>query len=107
MALGTLEAVALLGLRVPHDIAVVSLDDLPTGHLLTSPLTTVVQPAYSMGREAMRLLLRRIASPDAAPREVRLRAAFVHRESCGCRPLVRPTSSVLPPETEHASQKEM
>lgn len=84
MALGALEAIAIAGLRVPDDIAIVSLDDLPSGHLLASPLTVVAQPSYTMGREAMRLLLRRIASPDAAPRRVRLRAAFVHRESCGC-----------------------
>jgi LacI family transcriptional regulator len=85
MALGALEALSNLGLRVPGDIAVVSLDDLPWGHLLASPLTAVVQPSFSMGREAMRLLLRRIAAPDAAPREVRLRPGFVHRSSCGCR----------------------
>jgi len=84
MALGALEAIAIAGLRVPHDMAVVSLDDLPSGHLLASPLTVVAQPSYAMGREAMRLLLRRIAFPDAAPRRVSLRAAFVHRESCGC-----------------------
>lgn len=84
MALGTLEAVALLGLRVPGDVAIVSLDDLPAGHLLASPLTAAVQPSYAMGREALRLLLRRIAAPDAGPREVRLRAGFVHRSSCGC-----------------------
>jgi LacI family transcriptional regulator len=84
MALGTLEAIALLGLRVPDDVAVVSLDDLPSGHLLASPLTAAVQPSFSMGREALRLLLSRIAAPGAGPQRVRLRAGFVHRSSCGC-----------------------
>ncbi len=107
MALGTLEAISLLGMVVPDDLAVVSLDDLPVGHLLASPLTAVVQPAYSMGREAMRLLLRRIASPDAAPREVRLRAAFVHRESCGCHPVTRRTSDIPDREVEPVPLEEM
>jgi LacI family transcriptional regulator len=87
MTLGTLEAVRLLGLRVPDDVAVVSLDDLPSGELLASPLTAVAQPGVAMGREAMRLLLRRVRSPQAPPRSVRLRPTFVHRESCGCRQL--------------------
>jgi LacI family transcriptional regulator len=84
MALGTLEAIALLGLRVPDDVAVVSLDDLPLGHLLASPLTAAVQPSFSVGREALRSLLSRIAAPGSGPRLVRLRAGFVHRPSCGC-----------------------
>ncbi len=84
MTLGTLEAISLLGLRVPDDIAVVSVDDLPTGDLLASPLTAVVQPSFAIGREAMRLLLRRIQSPEASAQHVRLRAGFVHRRSCGC-----------------------
>jgi LacI family transcriptional regulator len=86
MTLGTLEAVRLRGLHVPADIAIVSLDDLPSGELLASPLTVVAQPGVAMGREAMRLLLRRVRSPEAPPRSIRLRPAFVHRESCGCHP---------------------
>ncbi len=84
MTLGTLEAISLLGLRIPDDIAVVSVDDLPTGSLLASPLTAVVQPSFAVGREAMRLLLRRVQAPDAPAQHIRLRAGFVHRRSCGC-----------------------
>ena len=38
----------------------------------------------AIGREAMRLLLRRLKSPDAASRVVRLRPTLIHRDSCGC-----------------------
>jgi LacI family transcriptional regulator len=86
MTLGTLEAIARLGLCIPTDIAVVSLDDVPWAGVLSSPLTAVSQPSFTMGREAMRLLLRRVRSPEAPPRWVRLRPEFVHRQSCGCPP---------------------
>lgn len=85
MTHGTLEAIHELGMRVPDEIAVVSLDDLPMGGLLASPLTAVAQPGMAMGREAMRLLLRRVESPAAPARTIRLRPEFVHRASCGCR----------------------
>ena len=84
MTLGALEAIHLLRLQVPSDIAVVSLDDPPWAGVLTPPLTAVSQPSVAMGREAMRLLLRRVEHPDAPARWVRLRAEFVHRQSCGC-----------------------
>ena len=84
MTLGAIEAIRMLRLEVPSDIAVVSLDDPPWAGVLESPLTAVSQPSVAMGREAMRLLLRRVENPDAPPRWVRLRAEFVHRQSCGC-----------------------
>lgn len=86
MTLGALEAIHMLGLNIPSDIAIVSLDDVPWAGVLGSPLTAVAQPSFAMGREAMRLLLRRVESPGAPPRWVRLRAEFVHRQSCGCAP---------------------
>lgn len=84
MTLGALEAIRMLGLEIPSDIALVSLDDPPWAEVLASPLTAVSQPSVAMGREAMRLLLRRVQSPDAPPRWIRLRPEFVHRASCGC-----------------------
>jgi LacI family transcriptional regulator len=84
MTLGAVEAIRKLRLEVPRDIAVVSLDDPPWAEVLPSPLTAVSQPSVAMGREAMRLLLRRVENPDAPVRWIRLRPEFVHRSSCGC-----------------------
>lgn len=86
MTLGAVEAIRALGLDIPTEIAVVSLDDPPWAEVLESPLTAVAQPSVAMGREAMRLLLRRVQNPDARPQWIRLRPEFVHRASCGCRP---------------------
>lgn len=86
MTLGAVEAIRMLQMEIPTDIAIVTLDDPPWASVLSAPLTAVAQPSVSMGREAMRLLLRRIEHPDATPQWTRLRAEFVHRQSCGCLP---------------------
>ncbi len=82
MAAGALRAAAQLQLRIPDDLAFAAFDNLPYGDLFSPPLTTVDQPAAEIGREAMRLLLRRLADPKARPSTVRLSPTFNHRASC-------------------------
>ncbi len=83
LALGTLQALHERGVRVPEEIAVVGFDDLPWASALWPPLTTVAQPTYQLGHEAARLLLRRIASPDAPLESVILKTELMIRRSCG------------------------
>lgn len=84
MAVGGLQAAADLGLRIPEDLAFVAFDSLPNPELMRTPITTADQPAYEVGREAMRLLVRRLHEPDNPPTTMRLAAHISHRESCGC-----------------------
>lgn len=84
MTLGALAALQEVGRRVPDDVAICAHDDFAWASLFSPRLTTVAQPAFAIGREAMRLLLRRLKHPDAPPRVVRLPPTIVHRESCGC-----------------------
>ncbi len=86
MTIGTLRAAVDLGVRVPADVAFATFDSLPCPDLIAPALTTVDQPAREVGREAMRLLLRRFKSPKAKPRTVRLTPTITHRWSCGCSP---------------------
>lgn len=74
---------AALGVRVPHDVAVVGFDDTPFAALLAPPLTTVRQPALDLGAAAMRAMLERLSDPNLPPREIRLPSELVIRESCG------------------------
>jgi len=76
---------ATLGIRVPDDVAIAGFDDTPFAALLAPPLTTVRQPAASLGTVAMRAMLERLADPGIAPREIRLSCELVVRESCGAR----------------------
>jgi len=86
IALGVLEALRVMGFRVPEDVAVVCFDDTP--QYTTSPpfLTTVVQPAQELGKVAARLLLDRLADPDREIRELVLPTELIIRASCGCTP---------------------
>jgi LacI family transcriptional regulator len=48
------------------------------------PLTTVGQPVYDLGREAMRLLLAQIGQVKARrPQRVVLKPGLILRDSCG------------------------
>jgi DNA-binding LacI/PurR family transcriptional regulator len=66
MAIGIMWAAREVGLRVPEELSVIGFDDLDIGPHANPPLTTVHQPIRQKGEEAVRLLLRMIASPDAA-----------------------------------------
>jgi LacI family transcriptional regulator len=76
-------AVRELRLRVPKDLAVAAFDDIDWLTLVDPPVTAVVQPVMELGREAGRLLLRRLAEPDAPVRKVRLATDLVVRASSG------------------------
>ncbi|NLW09724.1 MAG: LacI family transcriptional regulator [Firmicutes bacterium] len=56
MAFGALQAITESGLSVPEDIAVMGFDDLEFSSLTNPPLTTVSQPRYEMGKEAVRIV---------------------------------------------------
>jgi LacI family transcriptional regulator len=92
-ALGVLRAFRECGLKTPGDIAFATFDELTVEDLFSPSITTMVQPAYDIGRRAAELLLDRING--TAPREpitVRLPAHLEVRES-SARPSVtrRPT----------------
>lgn len=83
MTLGSLEAIHLRDLRIPHDIAIVSYDDMPWALALDPPLTAVRQPGYEIGRQAMDLLLQRIKDPSRSTTLVVLQPELIVRKSCG------------------------
>ncbi len=72
LALGALEALAEAGLRIGHDLGVVTFDDPPWAALLDPPLTVVSQPAYAIGTDAAELLLQRMAERNGSQPVTRL-----------------------------------
>lgn len=56
IAIGTLHALRLAGLRVPHDISVVGFDDVTMAAYTNPSLTTVSHPKYRMGQLAVQTL---------------------------------------------------
>ena len=82
MTLGALMAVKEMGLRIPDDVSVVGFDDPEWAPLTAPPLTTLAQPTYEMGVEAVRLLLDRIEGErHGGARRVLLEPWLVIRES--------------------------
>lgn len=57
MALGALSQAKRSGLRVPEDLSIMGFDDIALSQFCDPPLTTVAQPRFDIGREAMLLLL--------------------------------------------------
>jgi len=83
IAIGALHALAELGIRVPDDVAVVGMDDLPEAMVTFPFLTVAAQPAFEIGRQSVAMLLDRIANPGRAQREVILPTTLVIRRSSG------------------------
>jgi LacI family transcriptional regulator len=64
-AIGALQAVKEIGLRVPADISLIGLDDVNLTVLVDPPLTTVALPRFEIGKNAMTILLDRLENPSA------------------------------------------
>jgi LacI family transcriptional regulator len=65
LSIAALRAAADLGLRVPHDLSIAGFDDIPFAEYTIPRLTSISTQPVETGREAVRMLLKRIANPDA------------------------------------------
>jgi LacI family transcriptional regulator len=82
-AIGAVRAARRLGLRIPDDVALVGIDDIPLLDVVDPPLTSVALSARALGAEAMTTLDLIWAGEAATPRRVLLEAHLVIRKSCG------------------------
>ncbi|PZW43669.1 LacI family transcriptional regulator [Humitalea rosea] len=83
VAFGAMQALRERGLGIGRDIAVTGVGDVPEAAACLPGLTTLATNPRGIGREAVRLLLRRIADPKAAPEHVALPVRLVVRGSTG------------------------
>lgn len=76
MAFGMMRAMVEAGRRVPEDVSVISVDDIPLAPFASPALTTVRQDFFDVGSAAVRSLLRRDADQvEAALPELIIRAS--------------------------------
>lgn len=88
MTVGALRALHYAGLRVPQDIALISIGDTAYAPHMTPALTTLAHPLTEAGQIAARILLEQMASSETLPtRRLTLSFELRVRESCGSRPL--------------------
>ena len=88
MAIGCMKELQRNGIAIPKDVSVVGFDDIPLALLVNPSLTTVAQPAYEMGVEAVNLIKKSIEGRDGIESKVILPTKLVLRESTA--PLGRP-----------------
>lgn len=81
VAMGVYKAARELGLRIPEDLSLISVDNLPTVTHFEVPLTTFSLPGAEIGRQGANLLLRRIAGEETRPQQYLLPAPMVQRSS--------------------------
>jgi len=81
---GILRALSEHGLSAPKDIALIGFDgDVSDSRDMVFPkLTTMRQPLYEMGKEAVRLLVRSIEDPQAKPIATVFNTELVLGETC-------------------------
>lgn len=80
-ALGVMEAMRGLGLRVPDDVSIVGYDDIPLAKWVSPRLTTIRQPLKRMAEEATKLVLQMAEAPLENVPRMDLATSLVVRES--------------------------
>ncbi|MFL5696756.1 MAG: LacI family DNA-binding transcriptional regulator [Ktedonobacteraceae bacterium] len=65
LALGLMRGLIKRGLAIPGDMALVGYDDVEFASVLATPLTSIRQPKYELGRAAAELLLDEVNNPTS------------------------------------------
>lgn len=81
MAIGLVNELLRLGIKIPEEIAVVGYDDIELASTAAVPLTTVRQPRHQLGQAAAGLLLSETDPGDHQHRQIVLTPELVIRES--------------------------
>jgi LacI family transcriptional regulator len=86
-ALGASRAILKAGLRVPADIALIGVANLPYSDMLGVPLSTIDQSSVEIGDRAAKLLLKRMKSaPGSRPARIIIPPKLIVRDSSAIHP---------------------
>jgi DNA-binding LacI/PurR family transcriptional regulator len=81
LALGALHAIAMRGLRVPEDVAVIGFDNVPAAQYAVPPLTTIDPGTVRIAKHAVDMLATRVSGRTDPPRELVTTSSLVVRRS--------------------------
>lgn len=93
-ALGVLDALRELDVKVPDDVIVVGVDGILAGRFASPPLTTIQLHMEQLGRVAADQLAHRDGRPWSEPKTMTVSARLRVRQSCGCNPSKQRTRSL-------------
>jgi len=83
-AIGAMRAAAERNIRVPEDLSVVGVDDIPLGRFLPVTLSTVAQPMREMAQAVAQMLIERATAQESIPpRQTIFPTQFIQRQSVG------------------------
>ncbi len=84
IAIGAMQLLSEKKVRVPEDVAIVTVDDLPPALTITPFFTVATQSALEMGKQATQLLLDRVSGKTDIPcQEIILPVEMIIRASSG------------------------
>lgn len=83
MALGAMNTIQAMGLRVGADVAVTGFDNIALAEHAHPPLTTVRQPFVEIGQHLVELLIRLIQQKPLGESQILLSPMLIIRQSCG------------------------
>jgi DNA-binding LacI/PurR family transcriptional regulator len=81
LGIGSMKYLLRHRVRIPDDVAVIGLDNVPLSAMYEPALSTVTLPIERMGLEAVKLLMNRIQSPRSRSRNILLGTELVVRSS--------------------------
>jgi LacI family transcriptional regulator len=82
-AIGAMAAIQDLGLRVPDDIAIISIDNIEMSSLVRPALSTINVPRQTIASYAIQFLMAHHNFPDRQPASMVLPIELIVRDSCG------------------------
>ena len=80
IAIGAIKALKEKGTNVPEEVKIIGFDDIHISQYLDPPLTTMRQPIYEMGEEAVKMLISIIEKKDVGTVKI-LKTTLVERSS--------------------------
>jgi len=86
MGLALVEASRRVGLRVPQDLSIASVDDAPEALQSSPELTSVPQPLHAIGKRAASLIIDRLTDSQVKDEIVRFTSELIVRGSTGPAP---------------------
>jgi len=86
LGMAAISAATDLGLRVPDDVSIAGFDDIPFARFTVPKLTTVASNPEQNGRNAVKLLLKRLKEPDRPHEVITVGWELIVRGSTGSAP---------------------
>ena len=83
LAVAGLKRINELGIKVPEELAVISFDETDAFYFFYSPVTYISQSVSSIGKEAIQLIIDKLARKATKTESIVIEPRLIVRESCG------------------------